>query len=101
MASHHPQSPKPVAAPRNLETHASSLTLQPCPCLRRAALCPLPLGSSSEARFFPTGKHTHPALCLYEALCVCLLVAQLCPTLCDPMDCKPPGSSVHGIKSQV
>ena len=21
---------------------------------------------------------------------------QLCPTLCDPMDCSPPGSSVHG-----
>ena len=24
-------------------------------------------------------------------------VAQWCPTLCDPMDCCPPGSSVHGI----
>ena len=24
-------------------------------------------------------------------------VAQLCPSLCDPMDCSPPGSSVHGI----
>ena len=23
-------------------------------------------------------------------------VAQLCPTLCDPMNCSPPGSSVHG-----
>ena len=22
---------------------------------------------------------------------------QLCQTLCDPMDCSPPGSSVHGI----
>ena len=22
---------------------------------------------------------------------------QLCLTLCDPMDCSPPGSSVHGI----
>ena len=22
---------------------------------------------------------------------------QSCPTLCDPMDCNPPGSSVHGI----
>ena len=21
----------------------------------------------------------------------------MCPTLCDPMDCSPPGSSVHGI----
>ena len=24
-------------------------------------------------------------------------VAQSCPTLCDPRDCSPPGSSVHGI----
>ena len=24
-------------------------------------------------------------------------VALLCPTLCIPMDCSPPGSSVHGI----
>ena len=23
--------------------------------------------------------------------------AQSCPTLCNPMDCGPPGSSVHGI----
>ena len=23
--------------------------------------------------------------------------AQSCPILCDPMDCSPPGSSVHGI----
>ena len=22
---------------------------------------------------------------------------QSCPTLCDPMDCSTPGSSVHGI----
>ena len=27
-------------------------------------------------------------------VCVC---AQLCLTLCDPMDCSLPGSSVHGI----
>ena len=25
-----------------------------------------------------------------------VLAAQLCP-ICDPMDCSPPGSSVHGI----
>ena len=39
--------------------------------------------------------------------CQCLLqcmkvkgqseVAQSCPTLSDPMDCSPPGSSVHGV----
>ena len=26
-----------------------------------------------------------------------VLVTQSCPTLCDPMDCSLPGSSVHGI----
>ena len=26
-----------------------------------------------------------------------VFVAQSCPTLCDPMDCSPPGSSVRGI----
>ena len=25
------------------------------------------------------------------------LVSQSCPTLCNPMNCSPPGSSVHGI----
>ena len=24
-------------------------------------------------------------------------VAQSCPTLCDPTDCSPPGSSIHGV----
>ena len=27
----------------------------------------------------------------------CCLVTQSCPTLCNSMDCSPPGSSVHGI----
>ena len=41
---------------------------------------------------------------LYKCFCrhsfnfsVKVLVAQLCPTLCDSTDCSPPGSSVHGI----
>ena len=33
----------------------------------------------------------------YYQVCLLLLVAQSCPTLYDPMDCSPPGSSVHGI----
>ena len=32
----------------------------------------------------------------YSVRLVCL-VAQSCPLLCDPVDCSPPGSSVHGI----
>ena len=49
---------------------------------------------------------TKSVLCIYElSLCtqVCvkvkvkMLVTQWCLTLCDLMDCSPPGSSVHGI----
>ena len=32
-----------------------------------------------------------------EGLRAQVLVTQLCPTLCNPVDCSPPGSSVHGI----
>ena len=31
-----------------------------------------------------------------KMLFVLCLIAQLCPTFCDPMDCSPLGSSVHG-----
>ena len=34
-----------------------------------------------------------------NAHCVLFLVAQSCPTLCGPIDCSPPGSSVHGDSS--
>ena len=30
-------------------------------------------------------------------LCVCVLITQSCLIVCDPMDCSPLGSSVHGI----
>ena len=30
---------------------------------------------------------------------VLCLVIQPCLTLCDPMDCNPPGSSVHGVST--
>ena len=36
--------------------------------------------------------------CLPHNAVLCL-VAQSCPTLCDPMACGPPGSSVHGDSS--
>ena len=31
-----------------------------------------------------------------QCACVCAKLLQLCPSLCDPMDCSPLGSSVHG-----
>ena len=28
---------------------------------------------------------------------MCVLIAQSYPTLCNPIDCSPPGPSIHGI----
>ena len=39
-------------------------------------------------------------LSLLRCVCVCVCACvhtQSCLTLCDPMDCAPPASSVHGI----
>ena len=39
-------------------------------------------------------------VCLFPfrfLVCVHAKLLQLCPILCDPMDCSPPGSSVRGI----
>ena len=33
----------------------------------------------------------------FEDNCILCLAIQSCPSLCDPMDCSQPGSSVHGI----
>ena len=38
-----------------------------------------------------------PKLKLLDICMLLCLVIQSCPTLCDPMDCSLPGSSVHGI----
>ena len=32
--------------------------------------------------------------------CMHAKLLQLCLTLCDPMDCSPPGSSIHGFSRQ-
>ena len=48
-------------------------------------LCGLPMLHTREAE-------------LNEIKHVCVLhAAKWCPTMCDPMDCSPPGSSVLGI----
>ena len=45
----------------------------------------------TESEEYSEGRKAIPALYLVPCL-----VAQSCPTFCDPMDCTPPGSSVHG-----
>ena len=33
----------------------------------------------------------------YDVVCWCFLITKSCLTLCNPMDCSTPGSSVYGI----
>ena len=51
--------------------------------------------SSWELRRTQAQVHAGNPVQMSEMCCVCL-AAQLCLTLWDPMDCSPPGSSVHG-----
>ena len=51
---------------------------------------------------FFTGWQIHSLNRMCVCVCVCArartcLVVQLCPTLCDPLDCSLPDSFVHGI----
>jgi len=49
--------------------------------------------------FVSSFSHSQSIVFLAMGLCIsifCAVCAQLCLTLCDPMDCSPPGSSVHG-----
>ena len=47
-----------------------------------------------KAYYIEQGENKEGAICLLGDV---LLVTQSCPTLCDPADCSPPGSSVRGI----
>ena len=66
-------------------------------------LCNRPYHSTSNTTHTLVKAHPHRMASHYTslrvnvALCVCVLVTQSCPTLCDPTDCSPPGFSVHGI----
>ena len=61
-----------------------------CSSLSLADLCPC--WTVTQA-FLASLAYSAPGFGCTLLLCW----AQLCPTLCDPMDCSLPGSSVHGI----
>jgi len=45
------------------------------------------------------GDVTYSMAIIVNCACSCS-IAKSCLTLCDPTDCSPPGSSVHGIPRQ-
>ena len=79
-----------VQGPMTARGHCVIFYTQPCPlgllikCMEEWA------GGAVGRRGIDTCTCTLCVTCVY-------LVAQSCPTLCDPRDYSPPGSSVHGI----
>ena len=75
------------------------ITVTPIPRSRYSVLSTLLFLSFSVTTSFKDNhcsnfvKHILALLVLCAVMC---LVTPSCPTLCNPMDCSPPGSSVHG-----
>ena len=75
-----------AAAAKSLQVVSNSVQ----PHIRQPTRLPRPWDSP--------GKNTGVGCpCLLQCMKVKSEVAQSCPTLSDPMDCSPPGSSAHGI----
>ena len=78
------------------EVTAAAKSLQSCPTLRPHSRQPARLPRPWDS----PGKNTGVG-CHFLLQCVKVKseseVAQSCQTLSDPMDCSPPGSSIHGI----
>ena len=64
-------------------------------------------GQKNLAGYSPLGRReldmteqlTNTQVCVCICVCsyCCLVTTKLFPTLCNPMDCSPPGCSVHKI----
>ena len=78
------------------QSHSCLVVLPAQPFLSlcsRSLLSPSPLYAGDDPAFLlPI-----PGVSLPNTFCYCCLVAQACPTLCQPVDCSFPGSSVHGV----
>ena len=84
--------PEPVPSPSGMSGIAAC---PPSPVADDPSLLPAPTSSpsSSQSLFLP-GHLLPTPVC---QLLYCVLCAQSCSTLCDPLDCRQRGSSVHRI----
>ena len=91
-----PQTPLSVGFSR--QEYWSALSWPPPGDLPNPGIKPASLMSPALASGFLTSSTTWEAQAFIISLCCAMLclVAQSCPTLCNPMDCSPPGSFVHG-----
>ena len=74
-----------------LDVHVSSI-LNPAP-----TSLPIPQGHPSAPALSALSHAANLDWWSVSHIFKVVLFAQLCPTLCEPMDCSPPGFSVHGI----
>ena len=58
-------------------------------------LCKGPTDNTCEC--IPCAAKCCAAGIIKLSACMHAKLLQSCPALCEPMDCSPPGSSVHGI----
>ena len=74
-----------LAAPPLIRSQGRSCRLESIPCKQKMG------DRKTSVPWSPTG------CCLVLLPHICVLLTQFSLTLCDPMDCSPQGSSVHGI----
>ena len=93
-------SPLRVFSGKGLQRTTSTMTLERLHSAPSAPVCIgcLPV-EGKQVRFPHCSPRALPSKHweLNFFVCECVLVAQSRLTLCDPMDCSPPGSSVRGI----
>ena len=80
----------------SLTAAAAAKSLRLCPTVRSHRRQPTRLPHPRDSPGKNTGVGCHFLLQCMKGKSESE-VAQSCPTLSDPMDCSPPGSSVHGI----
>ena len=102
------QSQPPLSVPKTPTKIRSLLLSFPGPfphpllCLFKPQSIPAPRVPWSElpassCHVMKWRLHPRPDWSFIHPLILACSVTQSCPTLCDPMDCSPPGSSAHGI----
>ena len=85
-----------IILPKPSLVSAAAKSLQSCPTLRPHRRQPIRLPCPWDYPCKNTGVGCHFLLQCMKVKSESE-VAQSCPTLSDPMDCSPPGSSIHGI----
>ena len=80
-----------ACTPRACTLQREATTVRsPCTATKRSPRSP-------QLERKPVHSNKDPAQPKIQLITVHAKLLQSCPSLCDPMDCSPPGSSVHGI----